>query len=187
MAKIDKLLEQAKAHLNPGEQVAAAVQGTYETKILGSDSIRTGILIATDSRIVFFAKKLGGYDLESFLYGSVSSFEQSKSMMGHTISFYASGNKVAMKWIADAAAMQQFVGAVKQNMSPGSPPAPPTANIPGRNVSQPVAHAPEVDAAPVSGHGAIIEAIKQLGDLHQAGILSDEEFSSKKAELLARL
>ncbi|MEN8673030.1 hypothetical protein [Nocardioides sp.] len=57
MATIDKLLEQAKAHLNPGEQVASAVHGTYETKILGSDSVRTGILMATDTRIVFYAKK----------------------------------------------------------------------------------------------------------------------------------
>lgn len=183
MAKIDKLLEQAKAHLNPDERVAAAVQGTYETKILGSDSVRTGILIATDSRIVFYAKKLGGYDLESFLYGNVSSFEQSKGMMGHSISFFASGNKVSMKWISDAAAMQQFVGAVKQGMSPNTPA--PSANIPGRNVAQPVVQVDE--RAFASDHGSIIDAIKQLGDLHRAGILSEDEFSTKKAELLARL
>ncbi|MBC9822745.1 PH domain-containing protein [Terrabacter sp. MAHUQ-38] len=183
MAKIDKLLEQAKAHLDPDEQVAAAIQGTYETKVLGSDSVRTGILIATQRRIVFYAKKLGGYDLESFEYKSVSSFEQSKSMMGHSISFFASGNKVNMKWISDAAAMQQFVSAVKQQMASSSGGHAPAA-IPGRNVSQPVAPTNE---PPADDKSAIIEAIKQLGALHEAGILTDEEFSAKKAELLGRL
>ena len=57
----------------------AAVQGTYETKMMGSDTVRTGILLATPNRLVFYAKKLGGYDLESFGYDKVSSFEQSKS------------------------------------------------------------------------------------------------------------
>lgn len=78
--------------------------------------------------------KLGGYDLESFQHGNVSSFEQSKGMMGHSISFLASGNKVTLKWISDAAAMQQFVAAVKQGMSPVVSPAP--VKMPGRNVAQ---------------------------------------------------
>ncbi|MCW2845938.1 MAG: hypothetical protein JWN22_3854 [Nocardioides sp.] len=103
--------------------------------------------------------------------------------MGHSISFFASGNKVSMKWISDAAAMQQFVGAVKQGMSPDAQ-APPV-NMPGRNVAQPVV--PAVGPPPMSDHASIIDAIKQLGDLHQAGILSADEFSAKKAELLARL
>ena len=34
---------------------------------------------------------------------------------------------------------------------------------------------------------SIIEQIRQLGELHAAGILTDDEFSAKKAELLSRL
>lgn len=37
------------------------------------------------------------------------------------------------------------------------------------------------------GSEEIFRAIEQLGQLHQQGILSDSEFTSKKAELLARL
>lgn len=33
----------------------------------------------------------------------------------------------------------------------------------------------------------VIELIKKLGDLHSAGLLTDEEFSNKKAELLAKI
>jgi hypothetical protein len=34
---------------------------------------------------------------------------------------------------------------------------------------------------------AIFSALDKLGDLHQRGVLSDDEFRTKKAELLARL
>jgi hypothetical protein len=35
--------------------------------------------------------------------------------------------------------------------------------------------------------GEIIELIKKLGELHSAGILTDDEFSTKKAELLSKI
>lgn len=48
--------------------------------------------------------------------------------------------------------------------------------------------APEPDNLPPSqDNEGIIKSIQQLGELHQAGVLTDEEFSSKKAELLKRL
>lgn len=186
MAKIEKLLEQAKGHLDPGEQVLAAIQGTYEAKLMGSDHVRTGILLATQTRVVFYAKKLGGYDLESFRYANISSFEQSKSMMGHSVSFFASGNRVAMKWISDQAAMQAFVNTVKEHLHGGGP----QAMIPGTHVAQPVTAAAQPTppaASSASPEEDIMGKIRQLGELHQAGILSDDEFASKKAELLARL
>ena len=33
----------------------------------------------------------------------------------------------------------------------------------------------------------VIELIKKLGELHSAGILTDEEFSTKKTELLSKI
>jgi hypothetical protein len=36
-------------------------------------------------------------------------------------------------------------------------------------------------------HGEILAALERLGHLHQKGILSDDEFKSKKADLLSRL
>ncbi|MGW1118280.1 SHOCT domain-containing protein, partial [Streptomyces tanashiensis] len=35
--------------------------------------------------------------------------------------------------------------------------------------------------------GAVAERIRHLGELHQAGLVTDAEFSAKKAELLAEL
>jgi Short C-terminal domain len=39
----------------------------------------------------------------------------------------------------------------------------------------------------LQSHDDILKALERLGDLHQKGILSDDEFKSKKAELLSRL
>jgi hypothetical protein len=60
MSKLEKLLSQAQEHLEDNEQVLTAVQGAYEVKRMGSDSARKGALIATDRRVVFYAKKMTG-------------------------------------------------------------------------------------------------------------------------------
>ncbi|MYR07368.1 SHOCT domain-containing protein [Gordonia sp. SID5947] len=54
-----------------------------------------------------------------------------------------------------------------------------------RQASAPPAAAP--DTALSEDAAAIIAAIESLAGLHERGILSDEEFSAKKAELLGRL
>jgi Bacterial PH domain len=93
MAKLDKLVERAREHLEDGERVETAIKRTYETKLGGHDTTRAGILIATDRRLVFYAKKLTGYDLEVFPYENISSMEMGKGMAGHNVTFFASGNR----------------------------------------------------------------------------------------------
>jgi len=168
MAKLEKLTEQAKAHLEPGEDIRAAVQGQYETRIMGGDSVRTGSLIATDRRLVFYAKKLGGYELESFPYGNISSFEQGKNMMGHNLTFFASGNKVHMKWIKTDKELALFTETVKAAMN--GVPSSATASAPAG-----------------AGQPDIMDQLKRLGELRDAGVLTPEEFDAKKTDLLARL
>ncbi|MEU9730243.1 DUF4429 domain-containing protein [Streptomyces sp. NPDC048002] len=51
----------------------------------------------------------------------------------------------------------------------------------------PVVPAVPAAAAPRSDPADIAERIRHLGELHRAGLLTDEEFSAKKAELLAEL
>jgi hypothetical protein len=46
------------------------------------------------------------------------------------------------------------------------------------------APAPAPAAAPAGGMDDKIEQLKQLGELHQQGILTDEEFAAQKAKLL---
>ena len=44
-----------------------------------------------------------------------------------------------------------------------------------------------MDARSVAGHEGVIAAIEKLGDLKAKGLLTEDEFAAKKAELLGRL
>jgi Bacterial PH domain/Short C-terminal domain len=175
-ASKDKLVRRAQPHLESGEPVVAAVMGTYETKFVGNDTIRSGVLLATDRRIVFYAKRLGGYELESFPYKSVSSIEQSKSLMGHAVSFIASGNRVNLKWIPEGRDLAAFLEVVKSQLS-----------------GRPSTHSPGAVPAVASAQPArsstfdIPDQIRKLGGLRDAGVLTEAEFLDKKADLLRRL
>jgi Bacterial PH domain/Short C-terminal domain len=163
VSKLDKLLGKAQEHLEEGEEVVAAVQGSYETKILGEDSVRTGIFAATNRRLVFYAKKMTGYDLEVFPYENISSIEMGKSMMGHHIKLFASGNEVRMKWIKDKDGVARFVNTVKDRMKGGAQPD-----------STRTAPAPD-----------LADQIRRLGELRAEGLLSEEEFQAQKQKLLS--
>jgi len=58
MPSIKKLTHLVREHLENDEEIQHTISGQYETKILGQDSLRKGILLATNKRLVFFAKKL---------------------------------------------------------------------------------------------------------------------------------
>jgi len=163
MAKADKLLDQVGEHLDSGESVLGWVMGQYEAEILGSDSLRTGIMIATERRVVFYAKKITGFDLESFDYSKISSFEQGKNMMGAVIKFFASGNQATLKWITKGD-IDTFTAIIRERIGGGSASASPAASsddIPGQ--------------------------IRKLAELRDLGVLSSEEFEAKKVELLGRM
>lgn len=178
MAKLDRLTDGVTPHLEPGETIQASVQGTYEK----NDWTRTGAFFATDRRIVFYGKKVTGFDLESFPYKNVSSVEQGKGMMGATVSFFASGNKVSMKWISDQAALAAFLGIVHGRMNEASavrPPEAPAPAAPAVAVTSPL--------PPAASAGDVMQQLKQLGELKDAGVLTEAEFEEKKAEFLKRL
>lgn len=172
MGRADKLLRHAEPHLEPGEVAKAAVMGAYETQSLGQDRIRNGVLIATDRRVLFYSKKLGGFEMESFPYGNISSFEHGKSLMGHSLTLYASGNKVQAKWLQPADEFNAVLDVVKAAMSAKHAAAPTLA-------SPPPASAPMTDD--------VMQKLRQLGELRDSGVLTPEEFDAKKADLLGRI
>jgi hypothetical protein len=166
MAKLEKLLGKAEEHLDEGEEVLAAIKGTYETKKMGNDWTRAGILAATNHRVVFYAKKMGGYDLEVFPYKTISSIEMGKGMMGQHVKFFASGNETYLKWIDRNSDVPAFVAVVKSQMT--------------------AAH--ETPAAPVAGDAPdAADQLRKLSQLRDEGLVTDEEYETKKADLLARM
>ena len=163
MAKIDKLTLLAKEHLNTGEEIIAVVQGTFQSEMFGQETLRTGILIATDQRIVLYCKKISGYEMEAYLYSNISSIELGKDWSGHRVAFFVSNNKMGMKWIKTGD-VQKFIEYVKSRIEKkgqDTTPTKPTVDIP--------------------------DQIRKLAELKDQGILTTDEFETKKTELLAKL
>ena len=168
MARIDRLLKKAQPHFDEGERALQTVLGVYETTLMGQDSMRTGILVATNQRLLFYAKKLMGYELESYPYANISSIEMGKNLAGEHFTFFASGNEVKLKWIREGD-VRAFADAVKEQMENAKPSSAPA---PGRSSEQATDY---------------VEQLERLGKLQKEGVLTAEEFSAKKAEILARL
>lgn len=111
--KKSRLLGKAKSHLDSDETVLGFAEGICKSKWMGSktERKRKGLFLATETRLVFYGKRIFGYHLESFPYRKISSFETGKGLMGTFITLFAKGNKVSMRWIAkgDAQALASLV------------------------------------------------------------------------------
>jgi hypothetical protein len=111
----------------------------------------------------------GGFeDVEVIPTKSISSVQVKRGAWYHDVTVYASGNTIVLS--VDAAAAEQLRGLIMNQVAGGS--------------SSPPAPSP---AAPQPAAPSIVEQIKQLGELRDAGLISAQEFEAKKADLLARM
>ena len=120
---------------------------------------KNGLLVATNKRIIFIEKGLIGSKVRDIPYDKMSSLEYGTGMLFGSIKFYASGNRVEIDKI-QTARVQPFAEGLR-------------ARITGAQEHRSA-------QAPMSA----VEQIKQLAELRDQGILSDDEFDAKKKELL---
>lgn len=159
MAGISKNIKLAKKYvLKEDEKIIYSVSVTYETKSLGQDTVKRGMMFATENRIVFFAKRMSGYDSESFKFSNISSIESGKKFLGSTITFFASGNKVTLSNIGEPHYLD-FVEYVNDNI--------------GKN-----------DKSSEKKSDDSLEQIKKLKELLDIEAISQEEYDKKKSQLL---
>ena len=115
----------------------------------------------------------GPEDVEVIPMKSISSVQARRGAWYHDVTVFASGNTIVFS--VDAADAEKLRGLIMDQVLGGSAHSAPPA-------------APAAPAAPAPPSGdALIEQIKKLGELRDAGILTPEEFESKKADLLGRL
>jgi hypothetical protein len=143
--------------LRGAERVIILGQGQYEKK--------QGLIVLTDERLFFFEKSLGSETVEEFGLGSISSLSVSKKMTGEALQVHASGNAAEIKSMmhGQADAVARAFRSLKQ------------AGLSG------------VGSVAASGANDPIEQLERLASLRDKGILSYEEFETKKAELLNRM
>ncbi|MGO4202086.1 PH domain-containing protein [Rhodococcus sp. TAF43] len=143
------------------ERVVEPAQGVYGGK--------QGMLVLTTQRLFFFDKSLLGAQVEEFEFSAIGSLGHAKKMGGEVISISISGRSAEIKQVAHGRA-ETFIQAfrkVKADASAPSAPAP---------IVMQAAAAPD-----------IADQIKKLAELPDMGVLGEDEFATKKAELLARM
>jgi hypothetical protein len=194
LANMEKNLEALREHLDSTERVIAAVYGIYEAKIMGQDSVRSGVFAATSERVVLYAKKVGGYDFQSFPYEGISSIDASKGVLGHRIAIHTAGNRLEVRNISKGE-VQAFVRMVQDRMGRSVVPvgvADELAKLASLKESGMLSEAEWERATnlylgkPSTAREEAIAQLRSLHSLHKQGVLSESEFNSKKWDVLAR-
>jgi len=166
MANYSTNLSAISEHLDSDESILASCWGCYETKSLGADTLKNGILVATQKRIILYGKRFSGFNLETFPYEKISAIELSKGFLGKKISIKMSGNETTLKYIKPGDGdPDAVVSKAKEFMEYNSSNSTLKSSI----------------------DSDIIEQIRKLAELKDAGILSESEFDTKKSELLSRI
>lgn len=194
MANFEKNLTGLREHLGSSEEIIASVFGSYETKIMGQDGVRSGVFAVTGDRVVFYAKKIGGYDFQSFPYEGISSIDASKSMLGHKITVHTAGSRIEIKHI-NKGDISEFVEQVQKRMGRSSAPvgvADELAKLASLKESGMLSEEEWGRATSLylgkasSAREEAIAQLRSLHSLHKQGVLSESEFNMKKWDVLAR-
>lgn len=151
-------LKKLPDRLDEGEEVLNLASGSIGAK--------TGLIVVTDRRVLFFAASMASTHQEEFPYRSVSSIEATTGMMSGKMRIFASGNKAEIKDVYPKGAVDEIADFVR-------------ARIGGHHGASAGVHpSPRPDAA---------ERLRKLQRLRDDGLVTDAEFEAKRAELLSEL
>lgn len=159
-----KELRTLPSHLAEGEDVLNMSNGMY-------DGVQ-GLIVLTDRRVIFISAGMTKSRFEDFPYGRISSVQHSGGMMFGELVIFTSGNKAELKqMIKDRAKeigdyIRDRIHAQTDAQAPTTPEAAPT---PGQSADDP------------------FEKLRKLGELRDAGVITDEDFEAKKQQLLAEM
>ncbi|MDR7170501.1 hypothetical protein J2W56_004252 [Nocardia kruczakiae] len=122
-----------------------------------------GIVVLTDTRLLFIFHGVLGQRKEDFPLRSINSVQTKAGIVTGELRIFSSGNTATISDIRKAD-LGPLADTLRQMMARG--------------------HHEQPAAAPVSDTA---EQIRKLAELHEAGILTDDEFTAKKQDLLRRL
>lgn len=144
-----------------GEEILDAVSGAVDGKVFGGgNGKQNGVLVLTPKRVLFYWKRtFGGYKSEDFPIDKISSINSGKGLMTWNIKIHTSGNVVDMDWIPKEEDADAFVKAVKEHMG-------------------------KTKTVTASQTLDVVDQIQKLASLRDQGILTEDEFSAKKKQLL---
>jgi hypothetical protein len=140
------------------ERVVELAQGVYAG--------HQGMLVLTNRRLFFLDKGFKSDQLEEFDLRAIGSIGTKKRIGGESIEIAISGRTAEIKQIAHGRA-DALLSAYRRIKDELTAPAPAHAAV-----------APQPDA---------IDQLRRLSELRDAGILTEAEFATKKADILGRI
>lgn len=139
------------------------MEGEKVIKIIQGMKDGLGILFLTNKRVCFMDKKtIGGIEVEDISLSRISSIKYSSGVIAGEIVIYTSSNEIKIKMVKRDEG-RAFVSEVNQCI-----------------------HKEEITPSSQSEE-SITDKIIKLGQLKEQGLISEEEFNSKKSELLDRM
>lgn len=171
-----------RRNLAQGETVLGQVIGNFNQVVVATDQkvliIKTGLMAGQ-----MFGGKATSYD-----YRNVVGVEVRTGFAQGEFELLAGGlaNNQGSK-IKDKVKMSEAPNGVVFQKTDGKHFDAMATKIREMVASGPMHTSSRMVSSSAATHDEIVQAIQKLGDLHVSGVLTDEEFSAKKAELLARL
>lgn len=157
--KREQLLRDMAPALADGEEVIDFTTGSIEVRRMGQATKRQGTVVVTDRRVILFSKKLGGYDVQDYAYGLLTSVDHKKGMAFGNLDLAAAGDHSRISLIGKDD-IERVAQAIRQRVAQTQS-----------------AGAPSIVAD-------VAEQIRRLAGLRDDGILTSEEFEAKKRQLL---
>ena len=113
MGKSERMRRLHAHHLGRDERVLASVRGTVESS---HGDPWTGLLLATDRRIVFLADDIATY----LPYAAIERVKRGTSLIGSYVALTIGGHEVRVKWI-DTRRVRPFVRTVRRGVRRARP------------------------------------------------------------------
>ncbi|NQZ24463.1 MAG: PH domain-containing protein [Colwellia sp.] len=153
-------------HLKANEKIVAWADGYIgKTMGKGKDTQHNGSLLITNTQVAFHRKGFLGEVIETTPLKKITSVERKSTLGFRTISIHTSNDDLTFKTLVDKDKEQALIDAIEA----------------GRETTNPIA--PTASAV----NDDPLEILKKLGELKVAGVLTEDEFQSKKSELLAKI
>lgn len=160
---VKKELKRLIDQLHEGEEVVNLARGEYDGK--------RGLVVVSDRRILFYEQGMVRSKIEDFPYDKISSVQTGSGVMSGKLTIFAAGNKAEIEHVRPKERAKEIGDYVRTRgqIAPAQ-----------ADVTAPAAAAPSA-ALPA------VERLKQLVELRDQGLLTEEEFAAKKAQLLDQL
>jgi hypothetical protein len=112
------LVTPVERHLDPGEQVLDVTMGALHEEHKGKDRARASSVVVTDRRVIFFRKKLGGYDLRALDHVRLAAVDHGQGLVVGELRLTSTTGEVLWVTSMPKEDVERIAGLLRQRLAP---------------------------------------------------------------------